>query len=250
MAQSKKISKEKDKRKGIADAEGEDVQSMPGLRESEFMVDGWRVFKIMAEFVNGFETMSRIGPAVSVFGSTRVGEDNSEYKLAEKMGKLLTKSGFAVITGGGPGVMEAANKGAQLSGGISIGFNIRLPNQQVPNRFIDHDKLVTFQYFFVRKVMFLKYSQAFIVLPGGFGTLDEFFEAITLIQTRKSQKFPVILMGTEYWQDFYRWIKDRMLAERGFISSGDLDFIYLEDDPVKVIAIIESFYPEGYGLNF
>jgi uncharacterized protein (TIGR00730 family) len=220
---------------------------LPG---SEFMADGWRVFKIMAEFVNGFETMSHLGPAVSVFGSTRVREGDPEYQLAETMGQLLAETGFAVITGGGPGAMEAANKGAQSKGGASIGFNIRLPNQQRPNPYIDYDKLVTFEYFFVRKVMFLKYSQAFIVLPGGFGTLDELSEAITLIQTGKSQKFPVIMMGSEYWGDLYRWIRNRMLEEKGFIAEADLDFIFIEDDPVKVVDLILGFYPEGYSINF
>jgi hypothetical protein len=220
------------------------------MLESEFMADGWRVFKIMAEFVNGFETMSHIGPAVSVFGSTRAKPGDPEYWLAETMGWRLAESGFSVITGGGPGVMEAANKGAQAAGGGSIGFNIKLPNQQEPNRYIDHDKLVTFQYFFVRKVMFLKYSQAFVVLPGGFGTLNELSEAVNLIQTRKSERFPVIMMGSEYWRDLYGWLKSRMLEEKGFIDDADLDFIFLEDDPDKVISIIQSFYPEGYGLNF
>ncbi|WP_236848302.1 TIGR00730 family Rossman fold protein [Chlorobaculum limnaeum] len=220
---------------------------MPG---SEFMADGWRVFKIMAEFVNGFEIMSAVGPAVSVFGSTRVREGDAEYQLGETMGRMLADNGFAVITGGGPGAMEAANKGAQSSGGASIGFNIKLPNQQRPNPYIDYDKLVTFEYFFVRKVMFLKYSQAFIVLPGGFGTLDELSEAITLIQTGKSQKFPVIMMGSEYWSDFYTWIRKRMLEENGFISEADLDFIFIEDDPAKVIDLILNFYPEGYSINF
>ncbi len=217
---------------------------------SEFMADGWRVFKIMAEFVNGFETMSRVGPAVSVFGSTRVREGDPEYQLGETMGRMLADVGLAVITGGGPGAMEAANKGAQGRGGASIGFNIKLPNQQRPNPYIDYDKLVTFEYFFVRKVMFLKYSQAFIVLPGGFGTLDEFAEAITLIQTGKSQKFPVIMMGSEYWGDLYRWFRKRMLEEHGFISEADLDFIFIEDDPEKVIDLILNFYPEGYSINF
>ncbi len=217
---------------------------------SEFMADGWRVFKIMAEFVNGFETMSNIGPAVSVFGSTRVKETDQEYRLAEKMGRLLAEAGFAVVTGGGPGAMEAANKGAQASGGVSVGFNIKLPNQQDPNGYIDPEKLVTFQYFFIRKVMFLKYSQAFIVLPGGLGTLDEFAEAVNLIQTKKSQKFPVIMIGSEYWGEFYGWIRNRMLAEKGFIDESDLDFIFLEDDPEKVIEIIKGFYPGGYALNF
>jgi uncharacterized protein (TIGR00730 family) len=216
---------------------------------SEFMADGWRVFKIMAEFVNGFETMASIGPAVSVFGSTRVREGDQEYQLAETMGRMLAEAGFAVVTGGGPGAMEAANKGAQNRGGASVGFNIKLPNQQRPNPYIDYDKLVTFEYFFIRKVMFLKYSQAFIVLPGGFGTLDELSEAITLIQTGKSQKFPVIMMGSEYWSELLEWFRHRMLAE-GFISEADLDFIFLEDDPVKVIAIIRSFYPDGYSINF
>lgn len=219
-------------------------------RDSDFMADGWRVFKIMAEFVNGFETMSRIGPAVSVFGSTRALDGDPVYRLAETVGSLLAEAGFAVITGGGPGVMEAANRGAQIAGGESVGFNIKLPNQQEPNHYIDHDKLVTFDYFFVRKVMFLKYSQAFIVLPGGFGTLNEFSEAVNLIQTEKSQRFPVIMMGSGYWGDFYGWLRMRMLEENSFIDPRDLDFIFMEDDPAKVVSIIRNFYPEGYALNF
>ncbi|MEI6847769.1 MAG: TIGR00730 family Rossman fold protein [Chlorobiaceae bacterium] len=227
-----------------------DVKRAGFNRESDFMVDGWRVFKIMAEFVSGFETMSNTGPAVTVFGSTRVLPASPEYLLAEKLGSLLVAAGFSVITGGGPGVMEAANKGAQNAGGVSIGFNIKLPNQQNPNRYIDQDKLVSFQYFFVRKVMFIKYAQAFIALPGGFGTLDEVAEAITLIQTGKSDRFPVILVGKSYWEGFYRWIQMTMLEEKGFISDKDLGFIYLEDSPEKVIEIIKGFYPDGYALNF
>ncbi|NTU96876.1 MAG: TIGR00730 family Rossman fold protein [Chlorobiaceae bacterium] len=219
-------------------------------RESDFMVDGWRVFKIMAEFVSGFETMSDAEPAVTVFGSTRVHEGSPEYLLAEKIGRLLAEAGFSVITGGGPGVMEAANRGAQGAGGVSIGFNIKLPNQQSPNKYIDHDKLVSFQYFFVRKVMFVKYAQAFIALPGGFGTLDEVSEAVTLIQTGKSERFPVILMGRSYWEGFYRWIRETMMKQNGYISEDDLGFIYLEDDPEKVVEIIRGFYPDGYILNF
>ncbi|MCF8382512.1 MAG: TIGR00730 family Rossman fold protein [Chlorobium sp.] len=214
------------------------------------MVDGWRVFKIMAEFVSGFETMSETGPAVTVFGSTRVEPGSSGYALARKAGALLAREGFSVITGGGPGVMEAANRGAQEAGGISIGFNIRLPNQQEPNRYIDNGRLVTFQYFFVRKVMFLKYSQAFVALPGGFGTLDEVSEAITLIQTGKSARFPVILIGRAYWNGFYGWVRETMCGEHGYIDASDLDFIYLEDDLDRVVPIIRSFYPEGYSLNF
>ncbi|MEI8031945.1 MAG: TIGR00730 family Rossman fold protein [Chlorobiaceae bacterium] len=216
-------------------------------RESDFMIDGWRVFKIMAEFVSGFETMSETGPAVTVFGSTRVHPGSQEYLLAEKLGRLLAVEGFVVITGGGPGVMEAANKGAQGAGGVSVGFNIKLPNQQHPNRYIDHDKLVSFQYFFVRKVMFIKYAQAFIALPGGFGTLDEVSEAVTLIQTGKSERFPVILVGKDYWDGFYRWIRDKMLKEKGYIGQDDLDFIYLEESPEAVIDIIKAFYADGYG---
>jgi uncharacterized protein (TIGR00730 family) len=223
----------------------------PGFnRESDFMVDGWRVFKIMAEFVSGFEMMSDAGPAVTVFGSTRVAAGSAEYLLAEKLGGLLAAEGFAVITGGGPGVMEAANKGAQGAGGVSIGFNIKLPNQQNPNSYIDRNKLVSFEYFFVRKVMFLKYAQAFIALPGGFGTLDEVSEAITLIQTGKSERFPVILMGKSYWEGFYHWVKESMLHDNGFISESDLGFIYLEDSPEAVVNLIKGFYPDGYNLNF
>lgn len=213
--------------------------------ESDFMADGWRVFKIMAEFVSGFEMMSEAAPAVSVFGSTRVSAGSPEYMLAEKLGRLLATEGFSVITGGGPGVMEAANKGAQNAGGESIGFHIQLPNQQQPNHYIDHDKLVTFQYFFVRKVMFIKYAQAFIALPGGFGTLDEVMEAITIIYTGKSERFPVILLGKSYWEGLYRWIEDTMQKERGYISPGALDFIFLEDSAEDVIAVINRFYNES-----
>jgi len=245
MAGAPGSSEDEGKKRGLS------VSKRPGFsRESDFMVDGWRVFKIMAEFVSGFETMSDAGPAVTVFGSTRVAEGSPEYLLAEKLGTLLVAEGFAVITGGGPGVMEAANRGAQSAGGVSIGFNIKLPNQQNPNRYIDQDKLVSFQYFFVRKVMFLKYAQAFIALPGGFGTLDEVSEAITLIQTGKSERFPVILMGKSYWDGFYRWIKETMLQEKGYISEEDLGFIYLEESPEAVVEIIKGFYPDGYALNF
>ncbi len=226
------------------------LQRVGSDRETDFMADGWRVFKIMAEFVSGFEMMSEAGPAVAVFGSTRVQAESPEYFLAERIGSLLAAEGFSVITGGGPGVMAAANKGAQSAGGSSIGFNIKLPNQQQPNKYIDHDKLVSFQYFFVRKVMFMKYAQAFIALPGGFGTLDEIMEAITLIQTGKSERFPVILVGKNYWEGFYRWIEESMYKEKAYIHADDLEFIYLEDSPEEVIEIIKRFYPDGYSLNF
>ena len=237
-------------RKGEVKKEKPVPQHVSLNRESDFMADGWRVFKIMAEFVSGFEMMSEAGPAVAVFGSTRVPADSPEYLLAEKVGHMLASEGFSVITGGGPGVMAAANKGAQSAGGESIGFNIELPNQQQPNKYIDHGKLVSFQYFFVRKVMFMKYAQAFIALPGGFGTLDEVMEAITLIQTGKSERFPVILLGKSYWGGLYRWINESMCREKGYIHSDDLEFIYLEDSPEEIIEIIKRFYPEGYSLNF
>jgi uncharacterized protein (TIGR00730 family) len=235
----------------LEESKGKGLEPRVGSgRENDFMADGWRVFKIMAEFVSGFEMMADAGPAVAVFGSTRVASGSPEYLLAERLGYLLANEGFSVITGGGPGVMAAANKGAQGGGGASIGFNIKLPNQQQPNKHIDHDKLVSFQYFFVRKVMFMKYAQAFIALPGGFGTLDEVMEAITLIQTGKSERFPVILIGKSYWEGFYRWIEESMCREKGYIHADDLEFIYLEDSPDQVIEIIKKFYPDGYSLNF
>jgi uncharacterized protein (TIGR00730 family) len=218
--------------------------------ENLLAADGWRVFKIMSEFVNGFEAMSSCGAAVSMFGATRALPESKEYQLAEELGELLAREGFAVITGGGPGIMEAGNKGAQKAGGVSIGFNIKLPEQQHPNHYIDQEKLLHFDYFFVRKMMFLKYAQAFIALPGGFGTLDEVSEAIALIQTGKSERFPVILVGKSFWQGFYDWIRQTLLEEKGYINTFDLDFIYLEDDPKEVVAIITRFYPEGYTLNF
>ncbi len=226
------------------------VQHAGSGRTTDFMADGWRVFKIMSEFVSGFEMMSDAAPAVAVFGSTRVLPESTEYYIAEKLSHLLAEEGFSVITGGGPGVMEAANKGAQSAGGASTGFNIKLPNQQQPNKYIDQDKLLSFDYFFVRKVMFMKYAQAFIALPGGFGTLDEVMEAVTLIQTGKSERFPVILVGKSYWEGFYGWIEQTMCREKGYICADDLNFIYLEDSPEEVVEIIKRFYPDGYSLNF
>lgn len=173
--------------------------------------DSWQIFKIMSEFVEGFETMSKIGPCVSVFGSARTKSDNKYYKQAEEIGYLLTQSGYGVISGGGPGIMEAANKGATRGEGKSVGLNIELPFEQSSNPYIDNDKLINFDYFFVRKVMFVKYAQGFIVLPGGVGTLDELFEAITLIQTQKIGKFPIVLVGKTYWEGLLDWIKEVML---------------------------------------
>ena len=204
--------------------------------------DSWQIFKIMSEFVEGFETMSKIGPCVSVFGSARTKSDNKFYKQAEEIGYLLTQSGYGVISGGGPGIMEAANKGAARGGGKSVGLNIDLPFEQSANSFIDNDKLINFDYFFVRKVMFVKYAQGFIVLPGGVGTLDELFEAITLIQTQKIGKFPIVLVGKPYWEGLLDWITTTMLEKEKNISIEDLDLINVVDTPKQAVAIINNFY--------
>ncbi|WJJ95612.1 TIGR00730 family Rossman fold protein [Algibacter luteus] len=204
--------------------------------------DSWAIFKIMGEFVNGFEKMSKIGPCVSIFGSARTKPDHKYYKLAESVAKGIVEAGYGVITGGGPGIMEAGNKGAHLGGGTSVGLNIDLPFEQHDNPYIDPDKSLDFDYFFVRKVMFVKYSQGFVVMPGGFGTLDELFEAITLIQTHKIGKFPIILVGTEFWEGLLGWIKQTLLGSFGNISEKDLDLIHIVDTEDEVIAILDSFY--------
>lgn len=206
--------------------------------------DLWRVFRIMGEFVDGFEIMSKLGPCVSVFGSARTKPDSPDYELGRRVASRLVRSGFGVITGGGPGIMEAANQGAREAGGASVGLNINIPMEQHSNPYIDPDKLINFDFFFVRKVMFVKYAQGFIVLPGGFGTLDELFEAITLVQTRKSTPFPVVLVGRSYWSGLVDWIRDTMLAE-GKISSEDMLLFSLTDDPDEAVGIIERFYREN-----
>ncbi len=203
--------------------------------------DSWAIFKIMGEFVNGFEKMSVIGPCVSIFGSARVRPGNAYYDLAVQISKRIAEAGYGIITGGGPGIMEAGNKGASLAGGISVGLNIDLPFEQHDNPFIDDDKSLDFDYFFVRKVMFVKYSQGFVVMPGGFGTLDELFEAITLIQTHKIHTFPIILVGTEFWKGLIDWIRNTML-EAGNISAKDLDLIKIVDTEDEVVEIIDAFY--------
>lgn len=204
-------------------------------------MDSWRVFKIISEFVEGFEKLARIGPCVSIFGSARTPEQDRYYKSAEEIAYLLTIHGYGVITGGGPGIMEAANRGAKRGKGKSVGINIDLPFEQSANAYIDSDKLITFDHFFVRKVMFMKYSQGFIVLPGGFGTFDELFEAITLIQTRKIGKFPIILVGKDYWAGLVDWIKDVMLKEKN-ISEEDLDLFKLVDTPQDAVEVVDQFY--------
>ena len=203
--------------------------------------DSWALFKIMGEFVNGFEKMSLIGPCVSIFGSARTKENDKYYQLAIEIAKSIAEAGYGVITGGGPGIMEAGNRGAHLAGGTSVGLNIDLPFEQHDNPYIDSDKSLDFDYFFVRKVMFVKYSQGFVVMPGGFGTLDELFEAITLIQTNKIEKFPIILVGTSFWEGLIDWVKNTMLAQ-GNISPKDLDLIQLVDTKEEVVNIIDSFY--------
>jgi len=204
--------------------------------------DSWQIFKIMSEFVEGFEKMSRIGPCVSVFGSARTKLNNKYYKLAEEISFKLTREGYGVITGGGPGIMEAANKGARAGGGKSVGLNITLPFEQNSNSFIDNDKNINFDYFFVRKTIFLKYSQGFIAMPGGFGTLDELFEAITLIQTNKVAHFPIVLVGKKYWEGLMTWVKDMMLEEEHNISEVDLNLFKIVDTADEAIAIITEFY--------
>ena len=204
--------------------------------------DSWHIFKIMSEFVDGFDTLSKIGPCVSIFGSARTNSKNKYYIEAEEIAFLLTQKGYGVITGGGPGIMEAANKGAKKGGGKSVGLNINLPFEQSANNYIDIDKLINFDYFFVRKVMFVKYAQGFIVLPGGVGTLDELFEAITLIQTEKIAKFPIVLVGKSYWKGLIDWIKKIMLSKEKNISNEDLNLIQLVDTPSEAVEIIENFY--------
>lgn len=203
--------------------------------------DSWQIFKIMAEFVEGFEKMGRIGPCVSVFGSARTQPDHKFYKTAEELSYLLTKKGFGVITGGGPGIMEAANKGAHFSGGKSVGLNINLPHEQTANPFIDPENLIDFNFFFVRKVMFMKYSQGYIVFPGGFGTLDELFEAITLIQTQKLVHFPIVLVCKKYWGGLIGWIKETLVLEHN-INIEELNIIKLVDTAQEAVDIIEEFY--------
>ncbi|PKP50756.1 MAG: TIGR00730 family Rossman fold protein [Bacteroidetes bacterium HGW-Bacteroidetes-12] len=206
--------------------------------------DSWAIFKIMAELVDGFEKLAKIGPCVTIFGSARTKPDNKYYKIADEIASKLAKNGYGVITGGGPGIMEAGNKGAFEAEGKSVGLNIDLPFEQSHNEFIDPDKLMTFDYFFVRKVMFVKYSQGFIVLPGGFGTLDELFEAITLIQTHKIGRFPIILVGKTYWQGLMDWIKKTMLGTEANISPEDLDLISLVDTADEAVKCISDFYDD------
>ena len=215
-------------------------KNWPEIRVS----DSWATFKIMAEIVDGFEKMSKIGPCVSIFGSARTKPGTRYYLLAEEIARKLVEAGFGVITGGGPGIMEAGNKGAFEAGGKSVGLNIELPFEQFNNVYIDKDKIINFDYFFVRKVMFVKYAQGFIAMPGGFGTMDELFEALTLIQTHKVARFPVVLVGTEFWSGMIDWIKQTMLEQERNINPEDLDLFKLVDTAEDAVNYILDYYAE------
>lgn len=206
--------------------------------------NSWTMFKVISEFVEGFETLNNMGPCVSIFGSARTTPDHPNYKKAVDIARVLTEAGYGVITGGGPGIMEAGNKGAHLYGGRSVGLNIDLPFEQGSNQYVDHDANLNFRYFFVRKVMFVKYAQAFIALPGGFGTMDELFEVLTLVQTKKITKVPVILVGSAFWSGMKSWIKEVMLEEHQNINPVDLDLMPIVDAPEEVVAIIDKFYAD------
>ncbi|MGD1841476.1 MAG: TIGR00730 family Rossman fold protein [Thermonemataceae bacterium] len=204
--------------------------------------NSWVIFKVMAEFVNGFEKMAKIGPCVSIFGSARTKPDHKYYKIAEEIAGKLVRHGYGVITGGGPGIMEAGNKGAREQGGKSVGLNIILPFEQNGNIYIDPDKLIMFDYFFVRKVMFVKYAQGFVVMPGGFGTLDELFEALTLIQTKKIGRFPIVLVGRSFWSGLVDWIKEELLTREKNVNPEDLHLFSIVDTAEDAVKVIDDFY--------
>jgi uncharacterized protein (TIGR00730 family) len=225
--------------RGMPVTEDEKLLQQPGPRVDFTRTDPWRVMRIMGEFIEGFDTLASVDKAVTIFGSARIGPDDPHYDAAVETARLLAEAGFAIITGAGPGIMEAGNKGAQLGGGRSIGCNIELPFEQGANPYVD--TLIDFRYFFVRKTMFIKYSVAFIIFPGGFGTLDELFEALTLIQTGKIYRFPVILFGRYYWAGLLRWLQARVLTE-GKISDGDLDLMLVTDNPAEAAQAIISAY--------
>jgi hypothetical protein len=212
---------------------------MPTLKGDFTKEDPWRIFRIMSEFVDGFEELSDVSDAISIFGSAKSKPSDKYYKIAEETAFKLVKNGYAVITGAGPGIMEAANKGAKRGGGESIGLNILIPTLQKPNKFVT--RLLEFKYFFCRKVMFVKYSKAFVAFPGGFGTLDEMFEAITLVQTKRIEPFPVILVGREFWKDLAGWVKNVLLSNN-MIEKSDLGLFTVVDTPDEVVSAVNKFY--------
>ena len=213
--------------------------------------DSWSIFKIMGEFVEGYEKLSVIGPSISIFGSARTKPNNKYYKLAEEISAAIVEKGYGIITGGGKGIMEAANKGANSKKGKSVGLCINLPFEDTNNQYIDPDKILNFDYFFVRKVMFVKYAQGFVVMPGGFGTLDEFFEAVTLIQTYKAEKFPIILVGSDFWGGLIEWDKQTLLLENKTISEDDLNLFQIADTKEEVLKILEKFHNNyNFSPNF
>lgn len=213
--------------------------------------DSWSVFKIMGELVEGYEKLSQLGPCVSIFGSARTKPEDKYYKKTIEISESIVKLGLGIITGGGPGIMEAANKGAQKAGGVSVGLNIDLPYEQTHNEFIDSDKIIDFDYFFVRKVMFVRYAQAFVVMPGGFGTLDELFEAITLIQTNKIERFPVILYGSEFWSGCIEWIKNTVCQRFSNVSTNEMLLFEVVDSKDEIIDILKKFYDKKkFAPNF
>ncbi len=217
-------------------------RSRSSSKEDFTREDPWRVFRIMSEFVDGFEVLSQVGKAVSIFGSSRTKPNDKYYKLTEETAYLLSKAGYAIITGSGPGMMEAGNRGAKRAGGLSIGLNIQMPLEQKPNKYID--TLLDFHYFFVRKVMFVKYAKAFVIVPGGYGTLDELFEAINLIQTKRIQEFPVIILGSDYWKGMIDWLRTKVL-EHGCIYKDELKIFTVVDTPQEVVKVIKKFYAKA-----
>ncbi len=240
MASKKKVNRKKTNNKRTI-AKSDSAPKEKNWNEIK-AIDSWQIFRIMSEFVQGFDTMARVGPCVSIFGSARTRPNHKYYKLATEIAFQLTRNGYGIISGGGPGIMEAANRGAQAGGGRSVGLSITLPNEQKENPFIDLDKLLQFDYFFVRKVMFMKYAQGFVVLPGGFGTLDELFEAITLIQTNKVEHFPIIMVGKKYWEPLLDWIKESMIKGEKNADEVDLAIFSVVDTSEEVVEIINTFY--------
>ncbi len=240
---TKKITPLQDKMKVVLEEEKKIRQAFKDKDWSEIKSsDSWVIFKVMSEFVDGFDKMAKIGPCVTIFGSARTKANHIYYQKAQEIAAGLVREGYGVITGGGPGIMEAANKGAKLAGGKSVGLNIFLPFEQKGNMYIDTDKIINFDYFFVRKVMFMKYSQGFVVMPGGFGTLDELFEALTLIQTKKIGRFPIVLVGKSYWKGLMTWIKSTLLKKEHNINAEDLFLFSVVDSPKEAVKAIDDFY--------